>query len=243
MRDVYPNNRSSFVALGLSVAMLAVAVPPISAQAPDERLAAFKAALEEGLAKQRTYEWIETTVVSVKGDEKSRKQNRCYYGADGKVQKVPIEGAGNTGGSGKKPRGIRGKIVKNKKEGIEEAVKEAVALVKEYVPPSSEKIQTAKNDGRLSVSPPDGAGAVRMVIRDYLKDGDSVTVRFDSASNMLQGLDVATFMKKETQAVSLAADLSSLPDGTIYPASIVLKVKSENIRIDIENSGHRAASP
>ena len=28
----------------------------------------------------------------MKGEEKARKQNRCYYGADGKVQKTPIAG-------------------------------------------------------------------------------------------------------------------------------------------------------
>jgi hypothetical protein len=45
------------------------------------------------MAALRTYEWMETTVVSMKGEEKSRKQNRCYYGADGKVEKVPVESA------------------------------------------------------------------------------------------------------------------------------------------------------
>jgi len=231
------------VALWIGVVMLVGGVTPASAQAPDERVVALKAALQEGLAKQRAYEWIETTVVSLKGDEKSRKQNRCYYGTDGKVQKVPIEAGGDSGGSGKKPRGVRGKVAANKKEGIEESIKEAVALVKEYVPPAPEKIDAAKNDGRVSVSAPDGAGQVQMVIQDYLKAGDSVTLRLDGASNMLQGLDVATFMKKEKQAVTLSANLASLPDGTIYTGSIVLDVKSENVRIDIENSGHRPASP
>ena len=47
-------------------------------------------ALQEGLAKQKAYEWMQTTVVSFRGEEKSRKQNRCYYGTDGEVQKVPI---------------------------------------------------------------------------------------------------------------------------------------------------------
>ena len=75
------------------------------------------------------------------------------------------------------------------------------------------------------------------------KEGDSVTLRLDGANNMLQGLDVATFMKKEKQAVTLTANLANLPDGTIYTGSIALEVKSENVRIDIENSGHRAASP
>ncbi len=46
----------------------------------------------EGSKKLAQYQWIETTVISLKGEEKSRKQNQCYYGADGKVQKVPVAG-------------------------------------------------------------------------------------------------------------------------------------------------------
>jgi hypothetical protein len=48
---------------------------------------ALKATLAASQATLRQYEWIETTVVSLKGEEKSRKQQRCYYGADGTLQK------------------------------------------------------------------------------------------------------------------------------------------------------------
>src|SRR6476659_514418 len=68
-----------------------------------------KQSLQQGLAKARQYEWIETTVISLKGEEKARTQKRCYYGADGKVQKVsmgnapaaapPAKSGGRGGGS------------------------------------------------------------------------------------------------------------------------------------------------
>jgi predicted transposase YdaD len=72
--------------------LLASVLVAAQGQAPQERVAALKQSLQESHAKLRTYEWIETTAISLKGEEKSRKQNRCYYGADGKVQKVPIDG-------------------------------------------------------------------------------------------------------------------------------------------------------
>src|ERR1035441_2167440 len=55
-----------------------------------ERAAMLKATLAASQVVLKQYEWIETTVVSLKGDEKSRKQERCYYGADGGVQKVEV---------------------------------------------------------------------------------------------------------------------------------------------------------
>ena len=65
-----------------------------------DSVAALKQSMQQGQAKIRQYEWVETTIISLKGEEKARKQNRCYYGADGKVQKVPLDQrAGRRAGS------------------------------------------------------------------------------------------------------------------------------------------------
>ena len=63
----------------------------------------------------------------MKGEEKSRKQNRCYYGADGKVQKVAMGGEPkpepSAGGSAnrkkKKSNTIKNTIIKNKIKNIQ----------------------------------------------------------------------------------------------------------------------------
>ena len=49
-------------------------------------VAALKRSLAQSQQNLRKYEWVETTSVSLKGEKKSRKQNRCYYGAEGMVQ-------------------------------------------------------------------------------------------------------------------------------------------------------------
>ena len=67
---------------GLGVALHAQPPAQPAAGAADPA-AAVKQSLQQGLAKARGYEWIETTIISLKGEEKARKQNRCYYGADG----------------------------------------------------------------------------------------------------------------------------------------------------------------
>jgi len=75
------------VALGAS---LAAAESQQAGPSPQERVAALKQSMQESQAKLRQYEWTETTIISLKGEEKGRTQKRCYYGADGKLQKVPI---------------------------------------------------------------------------------------------------------------------------------------------------------
>jgi len=233
--------RACFIGL-VSLALLA---PPVAAQQTppppgQDRVVAVKMSLQASMAALRQYEWIETTVVSLKGEEKSSKENRCYYGADGKVQKVPVASAPES--DGKKPRGLRGKVVENKKEDMSESMKEAIALVKEYVPPQPERIQAAKDAGRVTVSPPDAQGKVRMVINDYLKAGDSLAIDLDAASNHLAGLTVASYTDKEKHGVGLKVGFQALADGTMYAASIALDVKEEDLTVAIKNSGYRKAS-
>ena len=109
-------------------------VSPASAQQPTgaaagtkDHASAVKESLQTSMAALRQYQWVETTVVSIKGEEKSRTEQNCYYGADGKVQKTPVAAA--PADEDKKKRGLRGKVVENKKDEISDATKEAVALV------------------------------------------------------------------------------------------------------------------
>ncbi len=78
----------SAIAIGIVAALMpgAAQTPP----SPDQLVAALKQNLAESQKKLRQYEWIETTAISLKGEEKSRKQQRVYYGADGKLTKVPM---------------------------------------------------------------------------------------------------------------------------------------------------------
>ena len=214
--------------------------------APDQ-VAALKQSMQQGLAKLRQYEWVETTVISMKGEEKSRKQNRCYYGADGKVQKVALDQAAPAeqkqgGRAGRRGGGkMKEQIVENKKDEMKDYMERAAALIHAYVPPDPAKIQAAKDAGRITTNPPAG-GKVRLVISDYQQPGDSVTVDLDAAANRLAGLGVNTYLDKPDEAVTLAVQMSALPDGAIYAAQTTLDVKAKNITVVTQNSGHRPAA-
>ena len=145
----------------------------------------------------------ETTVISLKGEEKSRKLNRCYYGADGKVQKVAMGGGearsegGGRGGRGRKKGGgkVKGAIVENKKEEIQDYMEQAAALIHSYVPPQPAQIQAVKDGGRLAVKPQAG-GKVRIEMTQYLKPGDALSIDLDTAANRLLGLSVNSYLEK-----------------------------------------------
>jgi hypothetical protein len=230
--------------IGFAPLVAAQQPAPSGGDKPDP-VAALKQSIGEGTKKLAQYEWIETTVVSLKGEEKARKQNRCYYGADGKVQKVAIgdapkaEQGGGGGRPGKRGGGaVKGKIVENKKEDMQEYMQQAAALIHSYVPPQPQQIQAVKDGGRLAVNPQPG-GKARIEMKQYLKPGDSLTIDVDTAANRLLGLGVNSYLDKPDEPVTLAVQMNSLPDGALYAAQTTLDAKAKNIRVVITNSGHK----
>jgi len=208
---------------------------------PQERVAALKQAMQESQAKLRQYEWTETTIISLKGEEKARTQKRCYYGADGKLQKVPIgspaPGQQPPAGGGRRGR-VKAKVVENKKDDMKEYMERAAALVHQYVPPQPADIQRAKDAGKVTANPA-GAGLVRLEFPDYLKPGDRLSIDVDAAANQLRGLTVASYLDEAKDAVALAVQLGTLGDGTSYTAQTTLDAAAKNIRVVIQNAGHR----
>jgi hypothetical protein len=203
--------------------------------------------LAQGQAALRQYEWVETTVIKFKGEEKSRKQNRCYYGTDGKVQKVPLDQAApqpatqSQGGVGGRRQGrLKQQIVQNKKDDMKEYMENAAALINQYVPPGPPMIQAAKDAGRVSITPQAG-GRARIVIAEYLQPGDSMTIDMDPAANRLLGLGVNTYLEQPQDTVTLAVQMTTLPDGALFASQTTLNAEAKNIEVLITNSGHRPA--
>jgi hypothetical protein len=228
--------------IGAAALLSVCLVLPVAAQQPTDpaagktdHAAAVKESLQKSMAALRQYQWVETTVVSVKGEEKSRTQATCYYGADGKVQKLPSTAPAEE----KKKRGLRGQIAKNKKKDMSEAMNEAVALVSQYVPPDPARIQAAMESGRLSVTPPNSQGQVQVAIKDFIKTGDSLTLDVNNASDRISSVTVASFTEKAKDAVGLKVQFGAFEDGTVYPAKVQLEVAAEKLAVVIENSGYK----
>jgi hypothetical protein len=217
-------------------ALLILPVSLALAQQPtaQERVVALKASLAASQAILKQYEWVETTVVSLKGDEKSRQMNRCYYGADGKVQKIPL----TTPPPAKKKRGLRGKIAESKKEALADYMKEAVALVKMYMPPQPVLIQKAKDAGKVSLSPQPGQRA-RLIFANYLKSGDSLALDVDLANNRPLAAKVSSYLDSQKEPVTLDVRFSTLDNNATYASAIVLEAKGKNLTVDVQNSGYR----
>jgi len=208
--------------------------PPGMLQAQQDKIAAFKQALAQNQKRLGQYEWTETTIMKMKGEEKSRVQKHCFYGPDGKVQKQQISAPAQQ----QSPGGLKGKVVAKKKEEISEYMKQAVELVHSYVPPAAERIQAARDSDKLSFSPM-GQSAVQLNFKDFMKPGDSMTLKVDKGKYALQSVSVKSYMEKKEDAIDLDVSFAALNDGVSYPAQIVLNAPAKKIQVVVQNSNYQ----
>ena len=189
-------------------------------------------------AQLRGYEWVETTFIAKGGEEKSRKQNTCYYGADGKVQKSPIADAAESQDSGREKR-LGKRLKESAKEEMTAYMQSAVQLVHSYVPPDPARIQQAVNAGKFSANVLEPGRRVQLDFKDYLKAGDVLSTQIEMPTNRLLGVGVSSYLDSPDDPVRLDVGMGVLPDGTIYTAKTVLDVKAKGLTVTVENTGYR----
>jgi len=208
-----------------------------AAPTAEGRIEAVKEGLATSHAALKQYEWSQKVTVSLKGEEKARKDYKCSYGPDGKVKKVAEAAAGE---EPKKKRGLRGKAAANKAEDIEAALKASMALLDQYSPLEATRLQAAKKAGHVSVSMPGADNRVRITIKNYLKPGDEVELELDGAKNTLQSVSISSAIEQADAKGPIHAKVTyaAMADGTLYPIQQSLDLKAKSIKIDVENSGY-----
>jgi len=226
-----------------ALATLAFAQDPAKQQL-QEKLAAVKQPMPANPANLRQSAWTETTQISLKGEVKKTDQKQCLYGNDGKVQKTPIAGApppppkADSGRGGRRGGGkLKQEIVENKVDDMKEYMGKVAALVHQYVPPDPQKMQAAFQSGKATLDKATGT----LTFNDYNLPGDKLTLAFDPAAKKLTSVNVASYLDKKDDAVTLVATFASLADGTSYNSQSVLDAKAKQIQVKITNASHRKA--
>jgi len=70
------------------------------------------------------------------------------------------------------------------------------------------------------------------VIKNYVKQGHSVTFTLDPQSKQLQNVRVASCLNDPKDAVTISAEFAQLPDGTNHVASTLIDVESKQLTVN-----------
>ncbi len=219
----------------LATMLLALSVACFAQPDMKEIVSMIKTNLLQSKEKVKQYAWIETTKTYIKGELKSTKQNQCYYSVDGQLTKVA------TGGSDqeKQVRGLKGKIIANKKEEMADYIAKTIEKIKGYLPPSGEKIQQIYGAGNVSVQILEPNKKFKLGFPDYLQQGDILAISIDKTTQKLMAIGVSTYIDKPEDKVTFDVKYKDLPDGTQYPVTTSLVAAAKDLKIVIEQSGFK----
>lgn len=201
------------------------------------------AQLKESMAKNKQalaqYTWVETDTISLKGQQKKQEQFQVRLGPDGKPQKTPLDQSPAPGSSGREGR-LKKHIVEKKKEEYKDYAGRIKSLIQRYVPPEKDLLQQAFQQGNIAMGPQAGApGQFQLIISNYVKQGDRMTLVIDRAQKSLESLSIATYLDDPKDAVNVTVAFDRVPGGPNHVSSQTINGVSKQLTIAVQNSNYQ----
>ncbi|HVP54866.1 MAG TPA: hypothetical protein VMU45_07715 [Candidatus Eisenbacteria bacterium] len=203
-------------------------------QQMEEKLMALKQNQAANKQKLAQYTWTETETISIKGEVKDTKLYQVQM-VNGQQQKTEVSNQQAQQG-GREGR-LKERVVDKKKAEYQQYGQQIGALAKQYTTPNPDALMKAKQAGNVSLVP--GGGTVSLVIKNYVKQGDSVTLTLDPQSKQMQSLQVNSYLNDPKDAVTINAQFAQLPDGTNHVASTLINGVSKQLTVQDVNSNYQ----
>lgn len=212
---------------------------PIAAQDQQmqERIAEVKEAMARNKQALAQYTWVEQVNIILKGEQKKQEHFQVRLGPDGKPQKTSLDPPSDSGEQGGR---LKRHIVEKKKEEYKEYADQIKELIQQYVPPDRERLSQAEKQGNIMVGAQPGAqGQYRLVISNYIKQGDNMTLVVDKAQRELLTLSISTYLDDPKDAVNVTVAFSAIPGGPNHVSSETINGVSKQLTINIQNSNYQ----
>lgn len=212
----------------------------LAAQNPEmqQKIAEVKEAAAANKQALAQYTWVEQDTISLKGEQKKQEHFQVRLGPDGKPQKTSLDAPA----APSEPSGGRLKqhVVEKKKEEYKDYADQIKALIQQYLPPDKDLIEQARQKGNVTVGAEPGAtGQYQLVISNYVKQGDKMTLVMDGAQKNLVSLSIASYLDDPKDAVTVDAQFSSIPGGPNHVSSETINGVSKQLTIAVQNSNYQ----
>jgi len=224
------------LAFAVTISASVLSTSPATAQNPQmaDKLMAIKQAQETNKQKLAQYTWQETETISIKGDVKETKVYQVQM-VNGQQQKTLLND--QKAQSGGRQGRVKEHVVDKKKQEYQEYGQSIGALAKQYTTPNPEALMQAKQAGNISLQP--GAGTVSLVIKNYVKQGDSMTMTINEQTHSPVSVQVNSYLNDPKDAVTISAQFAQLPDGTNHVATTMIDGVSKHLTVNEQNSNYQ----
>ena len=238
MQDLRPRIARLAAIAAVGIAAIVTALPPAAAQNPkvEEKLAALKQSIAANKQAMAQYSWQELETISVKGEVKDTKTYQVQMGPNGQPQKTEV---GNEPAQQGHEGRLKKRVVTHVTDEYQQYGQQIAGLAKQYNPPSAQKLEAAYKQGNVSLDLGGGAGTVSLVIKNYVKPNDSMTLVFNEAGKAIESVRVATYLNDPSDAVTIAAQFAKIPSGPNHVASTLVNGVSKQLTVSTQNSSYQ----
>jgi hypothetical protein len=230
----------SAATISAAVYVLAFALPEASAQNPGmaQKVAEIKQASAANKQALARYTWQEQQAISLKGEVKKTVSYQVSIGADGQQQKIEL---GSTAAPPPSGGRLKQRIVARKTDEFQQYGQQVAALAKQYTQPDPQLLQQAYQQGNASIKLGGAPGTVTLVIKNYIKPGDSMTLVFDEGQKSIQTLQVSSYLSDPKDAVTMVVQFAKLPSGVNHVATAQINGVSKQMTVAIQNFNYQVS--
>jgi hypothetical protein len=183
------------------------------------------------------YTWVEQVTISLKGEQKKQEHFQVRLGPDGKPQKQSLDPAP---APPEHEGRLKKHIIEKKTEEYEDYANQIKALIQQYVPPDKDMLQQAYQAGNVMVGPqPNAPGQYRVVISNYIKQGDNMTLVMDKTQKDLVSLAIATYLNDPSDALNVSVEFANIPGGPNHVSAETINGESKHLTVAIQNSNYQ----
>jgi len=225
-----------FVAVGTALSS------PVAAQNPEmqQKIAEVKEAAARNKQAMAQCTWQEQVSIVLKGEQKKQEHFQVQLGPDGKPQKTSLDTPAAPQASGRREGRLKEHVVEEKKEEYQQYADQMKELIQQYMPPDKEMLAQAQQKGNITVGAQPGAsGQYRVVVSNYIKQGDNMTLVMDQAQKDLVSLSIATYLSDPKDAVNVSVQFAPIPGGPNHVSSETINGVSKQLTINIQNSNYQ----
>ncbi len=231
-------HRAIAFSLSGALAVIVGSFTPATAQdaALQSRLAEVKQASAANKVALSGYNWQESQTISIKGEIKKQQLFLVRFGPDGQQQKMEINAAPPVAPSGGR---IKRHVVAKKTAEMKDYGSEIADMAKQYTQLDPGRLQQALQEGNVSLQLGGGESQVTLVIKNYLKPNDSLTLVYSKAQRAVQSIRVASYLDDPKDAVTIAAQFAKLPNGINHVSGTQMNGASKQLSVMTQNSNYQ----
>jgi hypothetical protein len=190
---------------------------------------------EEALAY---YTWQEQQTITINGDVKKQTRFQVQIGPDGKPFRKVIDSGSESASEARRPSLIR-RIVERKTEDYEDFAKQIAALAQAYAHPNPERLWQLFQRGNIVLGSAGFPDEFQLVVQNYLKSDDSMTLLFNSKQKALVFVQVSSYLSDPRDPLTISAQFAQLPGGPNHVVSMLINGAGKRLSVAVQNSDYQ----